>query len=289
MHPLLNPFDEAKQLYLEQSLPAISHLIESGTSPVVIWDVGLGAGANSMAFVSHDWSTICNQNLRITVVSFDITLEPLILARKHQSVFPYTNHPAVESILTTEQRRWTSKYIDWKYIEGDFCYTWRENILSENIWCKTQPHGSNNPYGGNGCSTKNSSVKPNVICFDPFSQPVMPSLWSPELIDNLCDAFNTTPTILITYSISTAMRALFLSNGWYVAKGKSIGRRPECTLAVSPAGIDLLPPSSALLDENWLAKFLRSDRPFPLELGSIAQEKRRSILIKHPQFFVARR
>jgi len=274
MHPLLEPFAEAKKLYLEQSLVAIKRLTDIGTSPVVIWDVGLGAGANAMAFISYDWSTICDERLALNLVSFDITLEPLTLAFNHQSAFPYTSHPAVESILTNKHSRtWScnqraQKYhIEWRYVEGDFCQTWRESAQS-----------------------KRFLLTPNVICFDPFSQPVMPSLWSPELIDNICDAFKETPVLLITYSISTAIRALFLSNGWYVAKGKSIGRRPECTLAVSPAGnaIGLLPSSSsssaALLDKNWLAKFLRSDRPFPLELGSFAQEKRRSIVLQHQQF-----
>src|SRR5262245_45889357 len=78
MHPVVGPLVEAERLYLTPSRLA-ERLAESASSPLVLFDVGLGAGSNAAAAfrAAHDLQEPAR---RLSIVSFDRTKSALELA-----------------------------------------------------------------------------------------------------------------------------------------------------------------------------------------------------------------
>src|SRR5205807_7327462 len=70
-HPVIGPAAEAEALYVRQlKLP---DRIRAARDEFVIWDVGLGAAANTLTVLRATRDIRC----RLRIVSFDRTLEPL--------------------------------------------------------------------------------------------------------------------------------------------------------------------------------------------------------------------
>lgn len=259
MHPLLEPIAEATALYVDHGIYALDVLCQSdceGRSTIVIWDVGLGAAANALAWLHKLKGSSWGAQPRpfIHIVSFDITLEPLILAYSSPELFPHLDCPEIRDFVSNGI--WEEEGIKWEFVSGDF----RERF--------------------------HSAPAPTIICYDPFSQEVNPAMWGAELLNEICWRWQPRPVLFITYSTATAFRAMFLSNGWYVAHGGPVGRRSESTLAVSPAGFrsGFMPPFVELLGSVWRGRFLRSDKPWPMRLAPSEQMARRVQVLEHPQF-----
>ncbi|HNC57693.1 MAG TPA: tRNA guanosine(34) transglycosylase Tgt, partial [Leptospiraceae bacterium] len=151
MHSVSDPKEEAKRLYIDQSnlkerLMDISH-----EDPLVIWDVGLGAGHNAMAVLS------CFESIhsarKVELISFEIDLDPLKLALRNSGRFPHLFHKAPKKIL--EEKFWEKDLFTWKLIHGDF----RKEFSKEKI--------------------------PDLIFYDPFSFKVDDILWSSEVFSEI--------------------------------------------------------------------------------------------------------
>ncbi|OFZ19103.1 MAG: tRNA guanosine(34) transglycosylase Tgt [Bdellovibrionales bacterium GWB1_55_8] len=252
MHSVSNPAEEAHRLYIEQS--RLSERLEhaENDSPLVIWDVGLGAASNAMAAVACFEN--CGTPLRpLSLISFEKDLDPLLLASKHTSRFPHLRHPAPHCLL--EKGAWqdpTGK-LEWQLLKGDFL----EHF-------------------------ENASV-PDLIFYDPFSFKTDSALWNPAVFARIYRHCHKTDTELYTYSASTAVRASLLASGFYVARGAFTGPKTETTIALTRPPRD----PATLLGSEWLQRWNRSDAKFPAGLPAELQPEFEKRIMSHAQFTIA--
>ena len=112
MHARTPPMEEALSLYVEQS--QLAERLRLGPAetaadapPLVLWDVGLGAGANAMAAIRCYEQTAALHPVRaLEIVSFENDLDSLRLAFAHRHHFPYLRHGAPAGLLGSG--RWRS-------------------------------------------------------------------------------------------------------------------------------------------------------------------------------------
>jgi queuine tRNA-ribosyltransferase len=207
MHARTLPMDEARQLYVEQSFLG-KRLRENaqGQGPLVIWDVGLGAGANAMAAIECFEGIAGARPLRI--VSFENDLDSLRLALRQKEDFPYLRTDAVDAILA--DGRWHSQDpagLSWTLLPGDFF--------------QTMSHAS----------------APDLIFYDMFSTKTSAHLWTLGVFRKLFAACAGRAAELFTYTCSTANRAALLAAGFHLARGRNAGEKIETTIALTPAAL----------------------------------------------------
>lgn len=215
MHPWLEPLDEARKLYAEQS--TIGERLEA-SERLVVWDVGLGLGANATAALE-----IAEPNAQghLSLISFERDLTALQVA-KSSGNFPWLDHPRVDGLL--KHRQWESKGVHWKCLVGDF----RETFLN--------------------------APDPDVIFFDPFSKKTNPELWEGDLMRSLALRLRNNGR-WITYSTSRAFRLELLQAGLWVCRGIGVGARPQSTIAIRLESSLDLPTDLRPLDLPWLLAF----------------------------------
>jgi len=254
MHPGSDPAQEAQSLYVEQSrlLERLSPLAGHTDTPLVVWDVGLGAAANAMAAI------LAVENLGpaaarpFQLVSFENDLDSLKLALDHPGWFKHLRHAAPRALL--RDSRWISPAapIEWLLLSGDFALR------------------------------KFEAPPPDIIFFDPFSFKTDSALWTLDAFRELAQACGDRCTELYTYTYSTSVRAAMLAAGFYVAKGRATGPKGETTIGLS-ARAAASAHGRELLGPEWLAKWGRSDAQVPF--GSTAQDDAwRDAVLAHPQF-----
>jgi queuine tRNA-ribosyltransferase len=272
MHSVNDPAEEARSLYVEQSR-LVERLTEDEAAPLVVWDVGLGAGSNAMAAIQAVEAMRGRANprsadrlqtdgpraaRRLTLVSFENDLDSLKLALRHPAWFKHLRHAAPRGLLA--DNRWSSAAagVDWLLLRGDFN------------------------------ATKFTAPLPDVIFFDPFSFKSDSALWTLAAFRELANLLSAKAAELFTYSYSTSVRAALLAAGFYVAKGRGSGPKAETTIGLTPrAVVDAagcaLSHGRELLGEEWLAKWRRSDAQAPI--GSDPGDASwREALSGHPQF-----
>jgi len=258
MHLRTPPLEEARSLYVEQSHLA-ERLAAPGIEPLVIWDVGLGAGANARAAmqcyeVIAKISPIgCVRPMHI--ISFENDLDSLRLALRHDDKFPYLRHGGPVAIL--EKGAWQSKRhagLSWQLVTGDFLETMGQ-----------------------------APLPPDLIFYDMFSSNTHREQWTIEIFRRLFAACVGQAVELFTYTHSTAARAALLAAGFYVAKGRSAGRQEETTIALTPAATFAFPPRE-LLGPEWLARWSRSRAKFPAGIIPDQQQAFERLIREHDQF-----
>jgi queuine tRNA-ribosyltransferase len=253
MHSVNDPAEEARSLYVEQSR-LVERLTEADAAPLVVWDVGLGAGTNAMTAIQAVEAMRRPANRgranprpadgpraarRLTLVSFENDLDSLKLALRHPAWFKHLRHAAPRGLLA--DNRWSSAAagVDWLLLRGDFS------------------------------ATKFTAPLPDVIFFDPFSFKADSALWTLAAFRELANLLSAKAVELFTYSYSTRVRAALLAAGFYVARGCGTGPKAETTIGLTPrAAVDAdgreLSHGRELLGEEWLAKWRRSDAQAPL-------------------------
>ena len=82
-HPVVGPVAEAEALYVNQL--KLRERLKNHAGEFVIWDVGLGAAANSLTVLRATRDIIS----QIRLVSFDHTIEPLKFALQHAAELGY--------------------------------------------------------------------------------------------------------------------------------------------------------------------------------------------------------
>jgi queuine tRNA-ribosyltransferase len=267
MHPVSDPSQEARLLYVEQArlierLRAVDQTPDA--VPLVLWDVGLGAAANAMAAIRAIESEAGVERAaagagalhradrrRLTLVSFENDLDALNLALRHPKWFSHLHHAAPRRLLA--QGSWSSRAgIDWLLLHGDFAHC------------------------------KNDAPRPDIIFFDPFSFKTDRELWTLAMFRALAELCANKEVELFTYSYSTSVRAAMLAAGFFVAKGMGTGPKAETTIALSPRAA-ALPHRRELLGREWLRKWRRSDArtPFGAPPG---EERWHEVVSAHPQF-----
>jgi hypothetical protein len=240
-HPGIGPIAEARVLHVSQH--ALRSRIRPG-SPFIIWDIGLGAGANALAVIE----ALANTGTPVRLLSFDQTLEPLRFALQHAGQLEYLVpwKQQIADLLATERARVCP--VDWTFHAGDFRLRVSDSLLPA----------------------------PNAILFDPYSPASNPSMWARELFQDLRQRAADECT-LTTYSRSTVTRVNLLRAGWCVGRGAATGEKTETTVAAT--SIALL---EAPLRSDWLERVRRSTASGLREFGETPQEIG-DALAAHPQ------
>ena len=255
MHSHNPPLQEANELYVEQS-NLREALAEPGDTPLVIWDVGLGAAANAMAAVQ------CYEALQASgtasrpmhIVSFENDLDSLRLALANHQEFPYLWHGGPRALVSKGEWQGKGERIRWSLLLGAFL-----TKLAE-------------------------APAPDLIYFDMFSSKSSGDQWTQKAFATIWQACANSDTQLFTYSRSTSVRASLLATGFYVASGRSTGAKAETTIAMTPKAAARLGQHHLLLGDAWLAKWQRSAAQYPEGINADAKEAFAEAILGHAQF-----
>ncbi|MEO6054941.1 MAG: tRNA guanosine(34) transglycosylase Tgt [Chthoniobacterales bacterium] len=255
MHSRTSPMEEARSLYVEQSHLAERLRIDATRDqPLVIWDVGLGAGANAMAAIECYEKQQTPRKLQI--VSFENDLDSLRLAFKNNDKFTYLRHSGPYALL--KHSTWESKShpgLSWMLIEGNFI-----EVLTQ------------------------SPFPPDIIFYDMFSSKTCSEAWTLDAFSRLFTACQGRSVQLFTYTCSTAARVAMLAAGFHVARGRNAGEKVETTIAFTPEAQPHIAQHFEILGDEWLTKWKRSGAKFPVEISEEAHPAFEKIILEHAQF-----
>ncbi len=229
MHPVVGPLVEAERLYVGPS-QLVDRLGGDGPDPLVLLDVGLGAGSNAIA-AWHASQNLATTARRLEIVSFDRSVAALELALDpaHASAFGLDSDAgsAARELLATGHHE--NARTSWRLVKGDLP------------------------------SALTAVTEANVVFWDPFSPRASPDLWSLAAFRTLRRSCRSGATVH-TYSGSTRIRSALLLAGFVVGIGPEIGEGKRATCAALRRE-DLATP----LDERWLDRLTRSSAPFPAD------------------------
>ncbi|HVF71230.1 MAG TPA: MnmC family methyltransferase [Chthoniobacterales bacterium] len=258
MHSRTAPLEEARRIYVEQAHLAQRLRDQDAAGELVLWDVGLGAGANAMAAIA------CCEEVAATgiaaalcIISFENDLDSLRLAARHPEQFPYLAHEAPAALL--EHGHWRSKSVPnltWTLIPGDFV-----ERMSD------------------------AQSAPDLVFYDMFSSRTSGRLWAFPTFRRLFEICGAKDVELFTYTCSTANRAALLAAGFFVARGRNAGPKIETTIALTPLAASH--PKRAqrdFLSRDWLAKWDRSTAKFPPDVGASDRPQFEKSIREHKQF-----
>jgi len=256
-HPVIGPENEAKALYVDQ-LNLVDRM-RSTDGEFVIWDVGLGGGANALTVLKHSQAADCPLRL----ISFDHSLEPLKFAAEHADELGYfgPHREAVGQILKSSEAVFRNGYqsVRWEFHLGDFP-TWLKSATAGDV------------------------PAPHVVLYDAYSPAKNPEMWTLKLFTDLFSLLSPSRTCqLPTYSRSTLLRVTLLLAGFYVGVGHATGEKDETTIACNSPNL-----IKELLDQTWLKRAMISTSAEPLH-DPVYQQRPLSAeslarLQTHPQF-----
>ncbi|MEX1117733.1 MAG: tRNA guanosine(34) transglycosylase Tgt [Terrimicrobiaceae bacterium] len=254
MHSRTPPMEEARRLYTDQARLS-QRLQEAGETPLIVWDVGLGAGANAMAAICcYEDNALPACDLHI--ISFENDLDSLRLAFRNSDQFPYLRHGGPAGIL--KDGHWQSKVhpgLRWTLVPGNF-----PDVMDA------------------------APLPPDMIFYDMFSGKTNAEAWTLNAFRRLFTVCKGRPVELFTYTCSTASRVAMLSAGFHVAQGLSTGDKTETTIALTSEAVG---PHHKLLGADWLAKWNRSTARFPADVLIDEHPTWEKVIIQHPQFQTA--
>ena len=294
-HPVVGPVAEAEALYVNQL--RLRERLQSHAGEFVIWDVGLGAAANSLTVLRATRDLPC----ALRLVSFDHKIEPLAFALQHAEVLGYFGgyEDHVGKLLRAHHVTFRDgpQSVDWQLHLGDF-----PSLLSRLAVARSSlaPRGMSGERAGVRGSLDQSASspqpspplreerekipKPHAILFDAFSPAKNPAMWTLPLFTNLFELLDPQrPCALPTYSRSTIMRVTLLLAGFFVGVGHATGNKEETTIAANTLALLTEP-----LDRRWLDRARRSHSAEPMvePVYRIAPltEASWEQLQQHPQF-----
>lgn len=260
MHSSSNPDAEAKSLYVDQ-VQLVERIRDADDNrPLVIWDVGLGAGHNAMAVVHALEKAYRDAPLGerrpVQMISFENDLDSFRLALSYQSQFPHLYHAAPKALMN--EGGWQSEIypLQWDLIEGDFQQTISQAML------------------------------PHIILYDPFSAKADSDLWTKSAFQRLREVCGDEPVEVYTYSASTAVRATLIAAGFFVARGKATGNKGETTIALTAAALqnNELAWKDRLLGLEWLERWKRSSARYARDVEHHEQPLFETAVMEHAQF-----
>jgi tRNA U34 5-methylaminomethyl-2-thiouridine-forming methyltransferase MnmC len=256
-HPVIGPVAEAEALYVNQL--QLRKRLHQHAGEFVIWDVGLGAGANALTVLRNTRDFPC----AIRLVSFDQTVAPLEFALQHAAALGYFGgyESQLQELLRAHRVAFADgpQSVDWELHLADF-----PSLLA-------QPEAWKLP-------------KPHAILFDAFSPAKNPAMWTGSLFTHLFQLLDPQrPCALPTYSRSTMLRVTLLLAGFFVGVGHASGEKEETTIAANSLQLITEP-----LNTKWLERARISYSAEPMwepvyrqaPLSPESWEKLRA----HPQF-----
>ncbi len=234
MHPGVGPQIEAETLYVQQSQVA-ARLAEAG-APLVVFDVGLGAGSNAVATLAAAERSPGGRRLHL--VSFERDLDAFTLALQQPAAFGFDEGATRAGQALLAHREHEGPRTTWQLRTGDLTAT-----------------------------LARETTRADIVYWDPFSPRANPELWTVASFQLLRRCAGP-GAVLYTYSASTAVRTALLLAGWAVGAGDAIGTKRETT-AAAIRHADLRRP----LDARFLARVDRSDAPWPADAPSDARAR----------------
>jgi queuine tRNA-ribosyltransferase len=244
MHPVIGPAVESERLYVAQS--RLRARLAEGGAPLVLFDVGLGAGSNALA--AWRASAAAPPGARVLeLVSFERDLGAFALATSPEGVTALGTSPeeaaAARAILASHRHE--SDRTRWRLSLGEAL----EGLAAE-------------------------PALADVVFWDPFSPKANPALWTHQAFRTLRSRCGPRATVY-TYSTATATRAALLLAGFFVGVGDASGPKEQTTAAAADPA-DVARP----LDRRWLERLERSSAPFPADAPPDVLDRIRL----HPQF-----
>lgn len=101
--------------------PQLMRHLLAGEGPLVVWDIGLGSGAQGISAILAYEAAFQQGPVRpLHIVSFTDDLDPLRLALSHKKLFPWLRHGAADTLL--HRGEWKSRYcegLSWSLVKGD--------------------------------------------------------------------------------------------------------------------------------------------------------------------------
>jgi len=251
MHSVNDPNLEAERVYVAQSA-TIARALTGDGPPLVIWDVGLGAGHNALALLRA--LDAAPTHAPVELVSFEQDLDAFRLALANTGPFAHLRHAAPH--ILAHRGEHVRDRLRWRLVEGDFLETFA------------------------------AEAAPDVIFYDPFSTKVDTAMWSLQALRALY-VHLTRPAELFTYSASTAVRSSLLLAGFHVARGVASGPKDETTIALR-LGDDSrgLFARHRLLDHAWLVRRARSTARFAADVPLEQHAELERLIDAHPQFAI---
>jgi tRNA U34 5-methylaminomethyl-2-thiouridine-forming methyltransferase MnmC len=257
MHPGLGPQAEAAALYVEQ-LRLLDRLQDTRTE-FVVWDVGLGAGANALTVLRSTRQSAAP----IRMISFDQTLDPFHFAFKERGHLGYfEGYEQVIERLESDS--------EMEFMNGDQPAFWQWLVADFPDFLRS--------------AAAQKLPKPHAILFDPWSPAKNPAMWTAPLFADVFSLLEPArPCTLATYSRSTMLRVSLLLAGFHVGAGSATGMKEETTIAANAPGLLCRP-----LNVRWLERACRSGSAEPMwqpayhqkPLSNETQQRLRA----HPQF-----
>jgi hypothetical protein len=244
-HPVAGPVAEAEALYVRQL--RLPERMSAAGDEFVIWDVGLGAGANALTALRATRGTVAP----VRILSFDHTLEPLRFGLEHRRALGYFDgyEGAVEELIQRGESRFKDvvREVRWEVRPGDFPR-----------WLARQAPAQRRP------ELAATAPVPNAIFFDPFSPARNPEMWTQGLFANLFRLLDRRrPCNLATFSRSTMVRAALLLAGFFVGTGQPASGKEETTVAATALELIDRP-----LDRRWLQRARESTSAEPLRTAT---------------------
>jgi queuine tRNA-ribosyltransferase len=244
MHPVVGASAEAEALYVVQSRLA-ERLAEPGP-PLVLLDVGLGAGSNALAALRAA-RRAPPSGRGLELVSFELDTGALALACSDDGAarlgLSGEDRAAARALLASGEH--VERGARWRLVAGDA----RETLRA---------------FEG----------RADVVFWDPYSPRRDGSLWTVAAFGAVRARCGPAAT-LFTYSTATAVRSALLLAGFFVGVGFPSGPK-EGTTAAAMRRADLAAP----LDLRWLERLERSSAALPADAPPDALERIRT----HPQF-----
>lgn len=256
MHPGRGPWEEANALYVQGSgLAGLLSASGGGKSrELVLFDVGLGAGANALAAIT------CHGQLRrrggpvrpLRLISFENDLSPLRFALAHAAQLGYLlgHEQPLEALL--KEGCWKGDGdVEWELRLGDF-----PALIEE------EPR------------------RAEMVFFDPFSPRTNPAMWSLRTLESLYRCRKPGAEMrLVTYSTAYGTRSALLLAGFYVGDAGAPGGRNKGTVATT-----FLSTLERPLNLRWLHRWKRDKEPWPCLTAQNERRRLREALGGHAQW-----
>jgi queuine tRNA-ribosyltransferase len=240
MHPVVGPRVESSAVYVEpgrliERLSDVHARVDASASssscaPLVLFDIGLGAGSNAIA-AWHASEALSERARPLEIVSFERTLAPLALAAspEHAAHFGFEGAAllAVQGLLANHRHETPRT-------------TWRLSLGDLPVQLAREP-----------------DAFVDLVFWDPYSLRANPALWTVAAFAGLRRVCRPGATVH-TYCGATAARTAMLLGGFAVGLGPAIGDKKRSTIA-AVCHEDLREP----LGVEWLGRVSRSSAPFP--------------------------
>lgn len=224
MHPN-GPLHEAHALYVEPAR-LTERLEQPAEAPLVLLDVGLGAGTNALCALAV--AERASYARRLEIISLDLSSEALRHALESQQRAAFGVTP---ELCSAAQRLLAAGSHD------SGCATWRLQLGDALATLATLPA---------------SSV--DVVFWDPYSPRTNPGMWNEAAFTALRRVCRDGATVH-TYGAATATRSALLLAGFFVGLAPARSAKQKHATIASTRLADLARP----LDRAWLAGFPRSE------------------------------